>query len=72
MKVRVTFDFDREDRVCVSSFFGEDGPADYATMKSFIERAVGGELESLGAGLEARERFEKEGRDPDSPLETVR
>lgn len=73
MKVNVTLHFNREDRLAVANYFGEAKPADYDEMKSFIDRTINGELETLVGALDDRRR--READDPPeepSPLETVR
>ena len=59
MKVRVTFDFTRDERLAVANFFGDSSPVSHAHMKRWAEGIVDGELENLRRQLDAQEEAER-------------
>ena len=52
MKIRITFNLDKDNRIGIANYFedhweGDNPPADYKDCKSWIEAIVDGELSVL-------------------------
>ena len=47
MKIKIVFDIDKESREAIADQFGESGPADYETTKSYLRSQALGALEEV-------------------------
>ena len=52
MKIRMTLEFDEEDRLVVSNYYGDKKPASRATLITWVESVISANLEALSYDLD--------------------
>ena len=47
MRMTIRFEFDKEDRVAIANFYGDEKPADHQTMKRWVRNTIFRELDEI-------------------------